>query len=374
MLTAFNELQKLHDEWHETGPVSRELREDLWNRFKAASTVINKRHQSHFEELRKLEEENLTVKNEICEKLEAIDFTGINSSKLWESTTQEVFGLQEEWRKTGFAPKKINQKIYDRYRKACDTFFEKKAEFYKSLRADIAENTEKKKELCLKAEALKDSTDWKETTEVMIQLQKDWKKIGHSSKKNSEELWKRFISACDYFFNQKNNQINSQHSVEIENLALKKDLIQKINDIDTEKDTEAALQTLRELIANWNNIGYVPFKEKDKIHKEYRAAIDKQFEKLNLNASQRRLESYATNLKDMTEKGQNKLYRERERLVKVYEHLKNEILTYENNIGFFTSTSKKGGGMIKDMERKIENLKEESKLLEQKIKMIDENL
>ncbi len=374
VVTAFNELQKLHDEWHETGPVSREFREQIWDRFKAASAVINKKHQAHFEGVRKLEEQNFALKTEICDKLEAIEFDKITSSKLWEKATQDVLNLQEEWRGVGFAPRKVNQKIFDRYRKACDTFFEKKATFYKSVRTEITANTDKKRELCRIAEELKDSTDWKETTEKMIQLQKEWKQIGSVSKKYSDELWKRFITACDYFFIEKNKNVDSQHNVETTNLQLKKELINKIETIDTSSNPELALQTLREFIASWNSIGHVPFRDKDKIHKEYRAAIDKQFEKLNVDASQRRLESFKNNLKDMTTKGENKLFREREKLVKTYEHLKAEISTYENNIGFFTSTSKKGGGLIKDMERKIEALKEEAKLLEQKIKIIDDNI
>lgn len=374
VVTAFAELQKLHDEWHETGPVSRELREQIWNRFKAASAVINKKHQSHFEEIRKLEEQNLTLKNQICEKLEAIEYDKLLNGKAWEIATQEVLSLQEEWRSTGFAPRRVNQKIFDRYRKSCDSFFEKKAGYYKSIRAEMAANTEKKKELCRMAEELKDSTDWKETTEKMIQLQKEWKQTGQALKKYSDELWKRFITACDYYFSEKNKNTDSQHSTEITNLNLKKELIKKIEALDTKSNPEEALQTLRELIAAWNAIGHVPFREKDKIHKDYRTAIDKQFEKLNIDASQRRLESFKTNLKDMTTKGENKLYREREKLVKTYEHLKAEISTYENNIGFFTSTSKNGGGLIKDMERKIDGLKEEARLLEEKIRLIEENL
>ncbi len=374
IVNAFNELQKLHDEWHETGPVSRDLREQIWNRFKAASAVINKKHQAHFESIRQLEDQNQTVKNVICEKLEALEYEKLTNSKAWEKATQEVLNLQEEWRATGFAPRKINQKIFERYRKACDMFFEKKAGYYKSIRNEIAANTEKKKELCEIAEQLKDSKDWKETTEKLIQLQKQWKNIGQASKKYSDELWKRFISACDHFFNEKNKNVDSQHSTEVTNLHLKKELINNIGTIDSTKNPEEALQTLREYIAQWNAIGHVPFREKDKIHKEYRTAIDKQFEKLNVDASQRRLESFKNNLKDMTSKGENKLYREREKLMKAYEHLKSEISTYENNIGFFTSTSKKGGGLIKDMERKIEVLKEEAKLLEEKIKLIEENI
>lgn len=374
VVSAFRQLQKLHEEWHELGPVARELREEIWAKFKAASTVINKKHQSHFDDIREVEEKNLETKIALCERIEAVDTSQLSTYKDWDEATKNVLEMQEEWRRIGFAPRKSNQKVFERYRKACDVFFAAKAEFYKEIKSSLNENLEKKKELCEKAEALKDNTDWKETTEIFIQLQKEWKTIGPTPKKSSDEVWKRFITACDYFFEQRNKNVSSQRSEEVQNLEKKKELIERIKAFEKKENPGESLTALRALAAEWNSIGHVPFKEKDKIYKEYRTALDAQFDDLNINASQRRLESFKTNLKDMSQKGENKLYREREKLVRAYEHLKSEIATYENNIGFLSVSSKKGGGMIQEMERKIEVLKEECKLLEQKINMIDESI
>jgi len=374
IISSFQQLQKLHEEWHELGPVARELREQIWNRFKDASTAINKKHQSYFDTIRKLEEENYTAKNELCEKIEAFDFSNLTSYRAWDDATKTMLAWQDEWRTIGFAPRKVNQKIFDRYRKACDAFFAAKGEFYKDTKNVLTQNADKKKALCEQAEILKESTDWKETGEKLILLQKEWKAIGPIPKKYSDELWKRFIAACDYFFEQKNKSTSGQRNAETENLSKKKELIAKISTFEKTDNHNESLATLRALMAEWNTIGHVPFKEKDKVYKEYRDAVDKQFETLNVEASNRRMDSFRTNLKDMSSKGENKLNREREKLVRAFEHLKSEIATYENNIGFFTSSSKKGGGLIKEMERKIEALKEESKLIEQKINLIDENI
>ena len=374
VITAFQNLQKLHEEWHELGPVAREIREQIWARFKDASTAINKKHQSYFDSIRKIEEENYEAKNALCEKVEAFDFSNLTNYKSWDDATKTVLAWQEEWRAIGFAPRKVNQKIFDRYRKACDAFFAAKGEFYKETKNVLTQNADKKKELCEKAEALKDSVEWKETADKLIQLQKEWKTVGPVAKKYSDELWKRFIAACDYFFEQKNKSTSGQRNAESENLSKKKELIAKISAFEKTENPTESLNALRALMAEWSTIGHVPFKEKDKVYKEYRDAVDKQFEGLNVDSSNRRMKSFKSNLKDMTDKGENKLYREREKLVRSYEHLKSEIATYENNIGFFSSNSKKGGGLIKEMERKIEALKEESKLIEQKINLIDENL
>lgn len=376
VIEAFRQLQKLHEEWHETGPVAREIREELWTRFKTASSVINKRHQGHFDEIRKLEEDNLNAKTALCEKLEAYDYSNLNSYKAWDEATKTIIAWQEEWRALGFAPRKMNHKIFDRYRAACDAFFSAKAEFYKASKNVLNENLDKKKALCEKAEALKDSTEWKETTDKMIQLQKEWKTIGPVAKKYSDEIWKRFITACDYFFDQKQKNTSGQKSAETENLAKKKAIIASVNALDTVTDKTPAeiLTTLREYIAAWNEVGHVPFKEKDKIYKEYRSAVDKMFEKLNVDANQRRLDTFKSNLKDMSTKGENKLLREREKLMRAYEHLKSEIATYENNVGFLTASNKKGNGLINEMMRKIEALKDEAKLIEQKITLIEESI
>jgi hypothetical protein len=374
VVSAFQTLQKLHEEWHELGPVARDLREEIWTRFKNASSIVNKKHQSYFEGIRELEDKNLELKNALCEKIEAFDYSDFKTYKQWDEGTQTLLGWQDEWRTIGFAPRKANQKIFERYRKACDSFFAAKAEFYKESKNQLNQNLDKKKALCEQAEALKESTDWKETSNKLIQLQKEWRIIGPVAKKHSDEIWKRFISACDYFFEQKGKNTSGLKNQETENLEQKKQIIEQIKAVEKGTDPGENLAKLRDLMAEWNKIGHVPFKEKDKIYKEYKTAIDKQFEILNVDASQRRLDNFKNNLKDMSTKGENKLYREREKLVRAYEHLKSEIAVYENNIGFLSSSSKKGGGIIKEMERKIETLKEESRLIEQKINLIEENL
>lgn len=375
VISAFHQLQKLHQQWREIGPVAKELREDLWSRFKAASTIINKRHQEHFEGLKAKEQENLEAKTAICEQIENIDFPALKSFKDWEEKNKEVIALQDKWKTIGFAPKKSNVKIFERFRAACDVYFNRKSEFYKNIKDEMEKNLELKKVLCEKAEALKDSTDWKSTTEKMIALQKEWKTIGSVARKHSDAVWKRFISACDYFFEQKNKNVSSQKSVEQTNLAAKKALIEKINTID-EADHDEALAALKGYMTEWNTIGHVPFKEKDKIYKEYHEAVDKQFDRLKVDQNDRKMQTFRNSLSDMSngERGKGKLYGEREKLMRMYERMKNELQTYENNIGFLSISSKGGGGLLKEMERKIDKLKDEMALIIKKIDAIDENL
>ena len=369
VVSAFHQLQKLHQQWREIGPVAKELREDLWSRFKAASTIINKRHQEHFEGLKAKEQENLEAKTAICEQIENIDFQALKSFKDWEDKNKEVIALQDKWKTIGFAPKKSNVKIFERFRAACDVYFNRKSEFYKNIKDEMEKNLELKKALCEKAEALKDST------EKMIALQKEWKTIGSVARKHSDAVWKRFISACDYFFEQKNKNASSQKSVEQTNLAAKKALIEKINTLD-EADHDEALAVLKGYMAEWNTIGHVPFKEKDKVYKEYHEAVDKQFDRLKVDQNDRKMQTFRSNLSDMSngERGKGKLYGEREKLMRMYERMKNELQTYENNIGFLSISSKGGGGLLKEMERKIDKLKNEMALIIKKIDAIDENL
>ena len=374
VVTAFQHLQKLHNEWHEIGPVSRELREEIWQRFKNASTAINKKHQTYFESIRKIEEDNLAAKTALCEKIESIDFSVLKTFSEWEEATKNVLALQDEWRTIGFAPRKLNQKVFERYRHACDAFFSAKAEFFKQVRNSYAENYRKKVELCENAESLKDNTDWKETSEKFIQLQKEWKAIGPVPRKYSDELWKRFISACDYFFDQKKKNTNSLHGEELENLEKKKNLIARINSLKKSDHPHETVATLKALIEEWSTIGHVPFKEKDKVYKDFRAAVDKKYEELNIDWVSRRLETFKNNLKDMNTKGQRKLIHERDRLLHARERLNSEIATYENNLGYFTSTTQKGSKVILELERKIDTLKEESRLIEEKIRLIEDNL
>ena len=376
VVSAFHQLQKLHQQWREIGPVAKELRDELWARFKTASTAINKRHQEHFEKLKAKEQENLEAKTAICEEIEAIDFSQLKSFKDWENKNKEVIALQEKWKTIGFAPKKHNVKIFERFRAACDAYFNKKSEFYKSLKEGMEKNLELKKALCEKAEALKDSTDWKETTEQLIALQKEWKKVGSVARKHSDSIWKRFITACDYFFEQKNKNVVSQKSVEQQNLAAKKEIIEKIKALDESLPHNEAVATLKEYMAAWNQIGFVPFKDKDKVYKAYHEAVDQQFDRLKVDMNERKMQSFRNNVNSLAEGSDNKgrLYSERERLMRTYERMKNELQTYENNIGFLSVSSKGGGGLVKEMERKIEKLKEEMKLIIQKIDTNDENL
>ncbi|GHV55691.1 hypothetical protein FACS1894182_00510 [Bacteroidia bacterium] len=375
VVSAFYQLQKLHQEWREIGPVARELREDIWARFKKASSVINKKHQEHFDALRGLEQRNLEEKTALCEEMEKIDYSLLTSFKEWDKQNKFVLDLQDKWKTIGFAPKKQNVKIFERFRAACDVFFQKKSDFYKGIKETMDTNLDQKKELCEKAEALKDSQDWKEASDKLIALQKEWKTVGPVSRKYSDVIWKRFISACDYFFEQKNTHFSSQKTEETDNLKKKKEIIAQINAIDETLSANEAIAQLREYMAQFNNVGFVPFREKDKIHKEYRTAVDNQFDRLKIDESERRLQSFKSNLSDMGgERSKNKILNERDKLMRNYERLKSDIQTYENNIGFLSVSSKGGGGLVKEMQRKIESLKDELQLIEKKIDMIDQSL
>jgi len=376
VISAFYQLQKLHQEWREIGPVAKELREEIWSRFKKASTVINKRHQDHFESLRLLEQRNLEEKTALCVEIETIDYSKLTTFKEWDDQHKRVLEFQEKWKTIGFAPKKHNVKIFERFRAACDVFFKNKGEFYKSVKGNMDVNLEKKKSLCEKAETLKNSEEWKETTDQLIALQKEWKSIGPVPRKHSDVIWKRFISACDYFFEQKNTHFSSQKTEEVDNLKKKKEIIEKINSIDLNLSTSETVALIRDYIAEWNRIGFVPFREKDRIHKEYRKAVDTHFDRLKLDESERRLQTFKSNLSDISygdERSKNKLLNERDKLMRTYERLKSDIQTYENNIGFLSVSSKGGGGLMKEMNRKISSLKEELNLIVKKIEVIDEN-
>ncbi len=374
VVSAFHQLQKLHQEFRDTGPVSKELRDEIWARFKAASTAINRRHQQHFEVLKEAEQHNLDQKTVICEIVEGIEYGELKTFTAWEDKTGEVIALQNKWKTIGFAPQKMNVKIFERFRKACDEFFKKKGDFFKSLKENMNQNLEKKKELCEKVEALKDSTDWKATSELLTKLQKEWKTIGPVSKKNSDAIWKRFITACDYFFEQKNKATSSQRSVELENLDKKKEVIEKLSAIDESVVAEEAEKLMRVLMKEWNAIGHVPFKEKDKLYKQYHGLIDQLFERLNINASNRKLDNFKSNIESLQSNGTQTLYREREKLVRAYENIKNELQTYENNLGFLSSSSKKGNSLLTDLNRKVEKLKADLELVSQKIKMVDQSI
>ena len=374
VVSAFHQLQKLHAEFRDTGPVAKELREEIWARFKAASTVVNRRHQQHFEAQKEAERNNLDQKTVICEIIEGIDYSELTTFAAWDNKTQEVIALQSKWKTIGYAPQKMNVKIFERFRKACDEFFHKKSDFFKQLKENMNENLEKKRALCEKAESLKDSTDWKATAEILAKLQKEWKTIGPVAKKHSDAIWKRFITACDYFFEQKNKATSSQRSLEQENLEKKKAILEKLAAIGEDADAEEAVQQVRDLMKEWNGIGYVPIKDKDKIYKQYRALIDNLFERFNLNASNKKLSNFKSSISTIQDGNPQTLYREREKLVRVAENMKNELLTYENNLGFLNASSKKGNNLLTELNRKVEKLKGDIELIKQKIKVIDDSL
>ncbi|MBO5382605.1 MAG: DUF349 domain-containing protein [Bacteroides sp.] len=374
VISAFHQLQKLHQEFRETGPVAKELRDEIWSRFKAASTVVNRRHQQHFEALKEQEQQNLDQKTVICEIIEAIDYDELTSFAAWDDRTQEVLALQAKWKTIGFAPQKMNVKIFERFRSACDDFFARKTAFFKTLKNGLNENLEKKRQLCERAEALKDSTDWKATADELVKLQKEWKTIGPVPKKQSDAIWQRFITACDYFFAQKNKATSSQRSVEHENLDKKRQVIKQLETLCDETETDETVQQVRELMKQWNAIGHVPFKEKDKLHKAYRSLVDKLFDRFNMQASTKKLSHYKSSIGNIQAGGAQALYREREKLVRQADNLKAELQTYENNLGFLTASSKKGNSLLTELNRKVEKLKADIELVKQKLKVIDEQI
>lgn len=376
VVSAFYQLQNLHHEFREIGPVAPEMREEIWGRFKKASTVINKKHQQHFEELKAKEQGNYEAKQAICEKIESIDCTALKTFADWDEKTNEVIALQSEWKTIGFAPQKLNVKIFERFRAACDAFFKAKSEFYKTIKTEKNENLQRKIALAERAEALKDSTDWKKTTEELTRLQKEWKTIGSVSKKYSDAVWNRFISACDYFFEQKKNMFAGQKSEEQANLAAKLELIEQIESIPEDADPAEALKTVKELQEKWNSIGFVPFKEKDKIYKRFIASVDKWYDSYRQGVSDRRISAFKDNIDRIASKDGNAvngLYRERDKVVKMYESMKSELATYENNMSFL-NVSSKNSSFMQEINKKIEKLKSDIKLAEEKLAAIDETI
>ena len=370
VISAFHQLQQLHQEYREVGPVSKELREEIWQRFKAASTVINKRHQQHFEDLRAREEENLAKKTELCEKVEAICADENKGSGDWERHTQEIIAIQTEWKTIGFAPQKMNVKIFERFRAACDTFFANKAEYFKTLKDNFKENADKKRALIEKAKALQDSTDWRSTSDKLIALQKEWKTIGMVPKKLGDQLWEEFLGACNKFFEARNAAGAGQRNEEHENLGKKRDVIERLKAV-AEEAGEGLQEKVQKLVEEYNAIGHVPFKEKDKIYDEYHAVLDKLYKELNVSVAKKRLNKFKDNLKQVAEHGEGALDNERQRLMRQYDNLKQDIQTYENNLGFLTASSKKGNSLIEEMNRKIQKLKDDMQLVKEKIKAID---
>ncbi len=372
VISAFHQLQDLHQQYREIGPVAKELREQIWERFKAASTVINKKHQQHFEDLRAKEEENLAKKTSLCEKVEAANQGEYKTAKDWEKVTQEIIEIQKEWRTIGFAPQKMNVKIFERFRIANDKFFNKKAEFFKGLKDTYSANLEKKQQLVNKAKELADSTDWKKTGDKFIALQKEWKKVGTVPHKQGELLWKEFLDTCNKFFEARNKQNAGSRSEEHANLDKKRNIIAQLKELVIAEISDNDFQKkLKNLAKQYSAIGHVPFKEKDKVYKEYHEAIDAAYKKLHATNAKRHFDNFKNNLKNVAKEGGNALGNERGKLLRRYDQLRIEITTYENNLGFFNTASKKGNSLVEEMNRKIEKLKADLKMVKQKIKAID---
>ena len=370
VISAFHQLQDLHQEYREIGPVAKELREEIWTRFKNASTVINKKHQQHFEDLRAKEEDNLAKKTTLCEKIEAINLKEKKQASDWEDATKTIIEIQGEWKKIGFAPQKMNVKIFERFRIANDEFFSKKAEFFKNIKSQYAENLEKKQKLVEKAKQLADSTEWKKTGDKLIQMQREWKNIGYVPRKQGDQLWKEFLGACNKFFDARNKLNAGARSEEHANLDKKREIIAKLNEL-VENAGEHLQKNMQDLIAEYNAVGHVPFKEKDKVYQEYHEVMDKLYKTLRSNNAKRHIHNFKNNLKNVAEKGVNALDNERGRLLRRYDQLRAEITTYENNLGFLNAASKKGNSLVEEMNRKVEKLKEDLKLVKEKIKAID---
>ena len=370
VISAFHQLQELHQEYRESGPVAKELREGIWARFKAASTVINKKHQQHFEDIRAKEEDNLNKKTELCEKVEAIAKEENKTSADWENHTKQIIEIQTEWKTIGFAPQKMNVKIFERFRAACDDFFGRKSAYFTQMKKEFTENAEKKKALVEKAQALKDSTEWKATSDKLIALQKEWKTIGMVPKKYGDQLWNDFLAACNHFFEARNAANAGARNEEHANLDKKKAVVDKLKAL-LENPVDDTQAEVRKLTEEYNSIGHVPYKEKDKIFNEYHEVLDKIFKELNISTARRRLNNFKINLKNVAKRGEDALDNERTRLQRRAEQMKQEIQTYENNLGFLNASSKKGNSLIDEMNRKVQKLKDDLELIKQKIKAID---
>ena len=373
VISASAKLQELHHQYREIGPVAKELREEVWLRFKNASTVINKKHQAYFETLRAKEADNLEKKTALCERLEALNTNKSTTINAWEAQSKEVLDIQKEWKTIGYATQKMNVKIFERFRKACDEFFENKAMFFKDMKDTFAINIEKKKKLIETAKQLVTSTDWNATGEKFIRLQKEWKTIGHVPRKTGDKLWEEFNSTCNKFFDARKEAGADAHENEHKNLERKQNIVQQLKTFVEEK-AEDVQEKVLSLMKEYSNIGHVPYKEKDKIYAEYQEVVDLLKKELNISIARKRLDAFKNNLKKVVEQGENALESERNRLFRAYERITQELKTYENNLGFFNASSKKGNSLVDEMNRKINKLKDEIELLKNKIKEIDKQL
>jgi len=374
VVAAINQLQNLHQEWKETGPVAKEIREELWNRFKEASTVIRKKHQAHFEARKAEEENNLAQKEALCTEIEGIALDELKTFAQWDEMTKKIIELQTQWRSIGYAPQKMNTAIFERFRKACDRFFEQKSNFYHNLKESFSQNLAKKKALVEKAEALTNSTEWRATADTLIQMQKEWKEIGNIPRKAAESLWNRFITACDHFFEEKQKAEAEMHGEQMSNLEKKKSIIESLKGLAAENDGKDIIAKVKELQKEWNATGHVPFREKDKLYQHYRAIVDELFQAHNNSQARRRLNNFKNSLAAKAEAQGASLTVERTRMMRAYENLRTEIQTYENNLGFLSISSKKGNSLVDTMKKRVDRLRNELTLLADKIRAIDEQL
>lgn len=373
VIVAFKRLQDLHDKWRQIGPVAKEIREELWGTFKDASANINKKYQTFFEERKARELKNEEAKNALCDRIEEIDFTTLKSFNDWDEATARIIALQNEWKTLGFASRKVNNALFARFRQRCDEFFTAKAAYFKSVKEEYASNLAKKTALVERAEALKDSTDWRTTTDEMVEMQKQWKEIGAVPKRHSDAIWKRFLAACDYFFDKKKEATSGQRTAEQANLKAKREIIEELKTITEETPDNEAASKLRELQDRWQQVGHVPFRDKDKVNGAYRELTSALRQRLNMRENRVRMDKFEANISQM-EGDQQKLYRERDRLARALETRRNEIRTYENNIGFLTSKSKSGESMLNEFRNKIDRLKADIQQIKDKIDLIDSKL
>lgn len=376
VVIAFRRLQELHEKWRETGPVAKEIREEIWQEFKDASAEINKRYQAFFEERKQREQANEAAKTALCERIEAITPDTLTSYSAWNKATETIMEAQKEWKTLGYASRKANNQLFSRFRATCDAFFAAKGEFFKTMKNNLAENLAAKTKLCEQAEALAASTEWRKTSDELVELQKKWRSIGAVPKKHSDQIWQRFVTACNTFFDNKKHATTDVRRTEQANLKVKKSIVAELtalNAPDAAIDRAEAIEKINALRARWQETGHVPFKEKDKLHDTYREVVRQLFDKYDVHEKRQRMDSFQSSI-DAISSDRAKLLRERDRMMRAYESRKSELATYENNLSFLSARSRSGASMLGEIERNIERLKNSLKELEEKIQLIDGKL
>lgn len=373
IIVAFKRVQELHNKWREIGPVAKELREEIWSKFKDACAVVNKRYQAFFEERKAREAENEAGKTALCERIEAFDFESLKTFPAWEDMTKQILEAQEEWKKLGYASRKVNNTLFNRFRATCDKFFESKAAFFRRIKEEMAANLARKTALAEEAETLSTSTDWRKTTDRLVEMQKEWKTIGSVPKKQSDTVWARFQKACDAFFANKKAQAKGARQTELANLQAKRDLIKRLDEITAETPKDEARKLIADLQEQWKSIGHVPFKEKDAVYDAFRKRIDEVRRQYDLRQSRERMEKFNSNLSEMAG-DKDRLGRERERMARALDARRQELRTYANNLGFLSSKSKSGDSLVRDIEGKMRRLEAEIADIEQRMRLVDEKL